>query len=230
MKFKTTFLTSWTLIHLSLGGKTPIRRNGWWVFPGRSCGVLNPIKYLDTMPEDTSQLSCTLVKADENHFFKGAEEICQGSGHGWKLVRWVPPGNTWHPATDQLSGTEEYGNPGDKTSPFSVSFNQMDFNQFLFATGDCEKWLIATKESVVGSDFQAFYSNANRDILKSSLSPEPHQAKWYRRQVQQIDPWISLTDHGPARSADDILYGGKSANTHSGNSYNGVGVYIRKGV
>ena len=43
-------------------GKKPIIRNGWKVFTGRGCGTITPIRYLETMPEDTSNLSCTLVR------------------------------------------------------------------------------------------------------------------------------------------------------------------------
>ena len=56
---------------------------------------------------------------------------------GWTLVRRVKKGTTWHPATDSLAGTDEYGTPGHETTDdsFSVLFNDTLFNQFLFATG-----------------------------------------------------------------------------------------------
>ena len=37
-------------------------RNGWKIFTGRGCGNLVPIKFLDSMPQDTSSLTCTLVR------------------------------------------------------------------------------------------------------------------------------------------------------------------------
>ena len=37
-------------------------KNGWKIFPGRGCGNLVPIKILDYMPQDTSSLTCTLVR------------------------------------------------------------------------------------------------------------------------------------------------------------------------
>ena len=153
--------------------------------------------------------------------------------HGWRLVRWVPPGNQWHPSTDKLSGTDEYGSPEDKTSAFSVLFHQTDFDQFLFAEDDCEKWLIATKESVVGSNFDAWYANQKRDILISSAIGEPYQALWYRRNNHVSDPWISLRDHADSLNsagAADVLYGAnkKSRVSHPGNPEKGFGVYIRK--
>ena len=65
---------------------------------------------------------------------------------GWRLVRRVRAGYTWHPATDLLVGTDVYGIPSSPTADetFSVEFG--DFDQFLFATGDGTKWLIADKE------------------------------------------------------------------------------------
>ena len=58
-------------------------------------------------------------------------------GGGWKLVRRVKKGNTWHPASEQLTGLAEYGTPGTETSDetFSIRFDTTTFNQFLFATG-----------------------------------------------------------------------------------------------
>ena len=32
-------------------------------------------------------------------------------GGGWKLVRRVKKGSTWHPASEQLTGVAEYGTP-----------------------------------------------------------------------------------------------------------------------
>ena len=56
---------------------------------------------------------------------------------GWTLVRRVKKGTTWHPATDSLAGTDEYGTLGHETSDesFSIRFDKTRFNQFLFATG-----------------------------------------------------------------------------------------------
>ena len=59
------------------------------------------------------------------------------NGGGWTLVRRVKKGTAWHPATDHLAGTDEYGTLGHETSgeSFSIRFNDTLFNQFLFATG-----------------------------------------------------------------------------------------------
>ena len=58
-------------------------------------------------------------------------------GGGWTLVRHVPPGNKWYTAADHLTGSAVYGTPAGETSEkeFSVRFDNITFNQFLFATG-----------------------------------------------------------------------------------------------
>ena len=121
---------------------------------------------------------------------------------GWILVRHLPPGNTWHPATDRLQGTETYGTPGG-ASAWSVPFG--DFNEFLFASGDKSMWLITTRTAAIGE----YYENAPRDVLKSSISATPYQARWYHR-TRSEDPWISLTDHSASVTNGQLLYGGNS--------------------
>ena len=41
------------------------KENGIW-FPGKGCGIVNEIKYLQKMPEDISNLDCTFIFADMN--------------------------------------------------------------------------------------------------------------------------------------------------------------------
>ena len=75
---------------------------------------------------------------------------------GWTLVRHAPGGvNTWHPATDNLVGTEVYG---DYTTgpmsrrPWSIDFELAVpvFDEYLFSSGDCTIWLVAKKQDVIG--------------------------------------------------------------------------------
>jgi hypothetical protein len=68
----------------------------------------------------------------------GRQEVSCAPDTDWKLVRHVPAGNTWHPATDQLRGTDQYGDPNTDQA-FSIRFDDDTFTNFLFATGDCEK-------------------------------------------------------------------------------------------
>jgi len=150
------------------------------------------------------------------------------STEGWTPVRHTPKGNNWHKATDQLRGTEVYGSSGNNTVQWSIEFETAvpGYNEFLFATGDKELWLMATKAQVIG-----YYSNAPRIIMKSSEGGVK-QARWYRRQNVREDPWISLTDHHDAIGQGYILYGG---NNYGGSQaskilpiHDGADVYIRK--
>lgn len=125
----------------------------------------------------------------------------------WKLVRRVQPGNTWHPADDNLTGTAIFGNYNTSLvhdSTFSIKFDNIPCSQFLFITGDNEKWLIAEADQVYGD---GNYSNANRTILRSSISNTTYNAKWYNRNSDSRDPWISLEDLDVSVTNGGILYG-----------------------
>ena len=150
-------------------------------------------------------------------------------GGYWTLVRHVPAGHVWHKATDQLRGTDVYGKPcgGSCNEEWSIKFDKTEFNQFLFATGDERKWLIASRNDVT----DGFYANELRLIYKSSTNPNSYEAKWYLREGNKLDPIISLTDHFPAIIEGNILY----AEDHYGGVYasnilplyRGANVFIR---
>ena len=55
---------------------------------------------------------------------------------GWQAVRHVVPGTTWFEANDRLAGTSVYGTPNDNSNNWSIKFDHITFNQFLFVTGD----------------------------------------------------------------------------------------------
>ena len=144
-------------------------------------------------------------------------------------MRHVPPGTRWHKSTDHLAGTAVYGdaNGGPTSSEeWSIRFDSIPFDQFLFSTGNCQKWLVTTKEAAIGER----YWNEQRTILKSSKSETPYQARWYNRGALE-DPWLSLSDHGDAFGSGEILYG----ENHFGGAHaqnvlpagNGANVYIR---
>ena len=147
---------------------------------------------------------------------------------GWTHVRHLPPGNVWFQATDKLLGTAKYGTPCGVKCPqeWSIRFDNQDFNQFLFATGDGTKWLIAEKDEVIGG----YYTNGLRTIEKSSSNNNSYQARWYRRSSHKEDPWISLTDHNTAISQGDILYAGQSTHYHTQfiETQGGANVFIRR--
>ena len=68
--------------------------------------------------------------------------------------------------------------------------------------------------------------NQPRQILGSSETSEPTQAKWYRRNGVLEDPWISIRNHGEADH--DILYGAANHSLYTELlSHGGADVYIR---
>jgi hypothetical protein len=114
-------------------------------------------------------------------------------GGGWALVRRVKQGSAWHPATDNLAGTEPaYGTYGGPT--FDATFGRpysswiTGSTEFLFTTGlialqvishgmlrlkflvgDLNKWLITTWDQI-NNNGAAYGDNSPRKILKSSDS------------------------------------------------------------
>ena len=141
------------------------------------------------------------------------------------MVRHLPPSDCWHSPSDHLAGKESFGNSSLDGVPWSVPFGE--FDEFLFASGNFEKWLVTTKEAVLGS----FYANEEREILKSSKSPTPYKARWYNRDGVDEDPWISLTDHHDAISSNDLIYGGNSfdwaSHTNHIRLFGGMNVFVR---
>ena len=41
------------------------RDDGWTYFTGRGCGTLTPLKHLTEIPQDTSELTCAMIKPKE---------------------------------------------------------------------------------------------------------------------------------------------------------------------
>ena len=117
-------------------------------------------------------------------------------------VRHVPAGKAWHPAKDQLKGTEVYGDPSNDGVAWSIKFDHIKNFKFKFATGDKQLWLIADSSQVFG-----YYADAKKTILSSSTSAEPYEARWYRRKNNIEDPWISLQDHEYCIINNCFLYG-----------------------
>jgi hypothetical protein len=151
---------------------------------------------------------------------------CAGlAGAGWTRVRHTATGGNWGPWTDQLSGGVVTGDPDNDGASWTVNFDNAvpGWNRFLFATGDCTKWLEATKDSVIGG----YYSAAQRPILRSSLNDYAYSAEWYRREGTPEDPWISVIDHGPAIAQSLMLYG---ENNHGDGSSHASAVLNNEGA
>ncbi len=83
------------------------------------------------------------MTADGIQTFTFTPYTCESSfqGGGWVLVRRVKPGSaTWHPATDDLAGTQAaYGTYGSDTSDatFGIPYSSWvsSSTEFLFTTG-----------------------------------------------------------------------------------------------
>ena len=154
---------------------------------------------------------------------KAAEDV---SGvKGWRLVRFLP-GNatTWHPINDSLVGTTTDGTAYDYSNAFSVEFG--DFDEFMFSNANMRNWLHATREQVIGGT----YDNAQRTIIKSSISNISYEARWYNRSTGH-DPLITVEDWSVS-STDDrhgLLYmedSYNSLNEYFSNS-GGMCVFVR---
>jgi len=151
----------------------------------------------------------TIVDSVSSHGLENCPEIV---GDYWTLVRHAPPGIRWHQATDNLMGTDEYGTWGGNQSFWSIKFASMAFDKFLFTRDNCEKWLITSKEAVIGLYGNAWYTNELRTIIASSINSTSYKARWYRRSsTYSEDPWISVTDHHTAMGTGEIVYGESSA-------------------
>jgi len=157
------------------------------------------------------------------------------SGGGWQLVRHVPKGWNWHPSSDQLAGVNVYGQDKRKAynskDAWSDEFALMDFNEFLFATGDCRKWLVMDRDQLATTNT----GQKERNVIASSVNAEPHTTiSWLRGRAPQ-DPWIALSDMaGNPLPYADIVYGANKFGApladdwaKNVNNHNGANVYIR---
>ena len=133
---------------------------------------------------------------------------------GWTLVRHTY--NKWFQSTDGLRGTAVYGTDCGPVcdDEFSIAFDAVNETEFLFSSGDCDRWMITTYDQFV---FQ-WGSNYEATILKSHISDVPYTALWYNRGNSE-DPWISYQDHWDENRMTNMYgensYGGNAAYTDS---------------
>jgi hypothetical protein len=176
------------------------------------CGSISRWKMMSTTMTTTQTVShATTCQMDD-------------VGGGWELVRRTD--NNLFPQTDKLVGTDMRGlshtNPLGES--FSVRFDEADFDEFLFATGDCQRWMIMKRTEVLG-----WYDNQNRLVIKSHTSPTPYNATMYRREYNREDPWLTFGDHDHckalyvANNLDPACDSGDLGTVHKG-----LNVFIRK--
>ena len=64
----------------------------------------------------------------------------------WTRVKHVPTGsNTMYQGGDQLAGTNEYGSSTDDTANWSIPFENLTFDKFMFADGNHNTWMMMEK-------------------------------------------------------------------------------------
>jgi hypothetical protein len=51
-----------------------------------------------------------------------------------------------------LAGTAVYGTPYDNKNPWSIKFDHIPFNQYMFVTGDKQHWVVMNVDQFVESD------------------------------------------------------------------------------
>ena len=158
----------------------------------------------------------------------------------WELVRYVPQGSTWHPATDQLNGTQVYGTFGDFSQAFSMDWSSTNFNEvrlmfcilvfkdifmfkFLFISGDKKYWTVIKKVDLVGEDDSKWYANEEITIQSSQIRCTQYEAKMYRRSNFYDDPFVSFTNHG---AGENVLCKGSSSEDYNGILEVSSGMYV----
>ena len=144
-------------------------------------------------------------------------DVVQGYAHmryldqDWYLVRRAAGSSDtdgeacWHPANDQLAGTERYGtndaNPlGDQT--FSVPFQNFAYDKLMMASGDMSMYVVLDKDVMDECTSGAVDGQWHPVISQSSASDSQTTVLQYCRSGATEDPWISVGEH-----PDRIVYG-----------------------
>ena len=92
---------------------------------------------------------------------------------------------------DDVRGTAEYGDPQDDTQPWSLPWSLLEVEEFLFATGDKEKWIIVNKVQLIGADGTKEYNKGNITVRASSGNCDPYQGN----PIHNIVPLIRVTSN-----------------------------------
>ena len=180
-------------------------------------------------------------KGDEDKYTEAKGPGYDIDGGGWTLVRRVPASyDLWHPAKDNLYGSDMYGfhhydansECEDCGGPWSIHFENAvpGYDEILFANGDASQWMIMSRAQVEPRSL-----GYNRIATKSSLNPEMHLTGniWQRPKEDPghggnygDDPWIEDT----MQNHRCILYHGGESKVHSDciKKHKGANVFIRR--
>lgn len=114
-----------------------------------------------------------------------------------------------------------------------------DESQYLLASGDLADWLIARPSTLrldARGDALALpaYSNAPQRVELDSSEPaqlDPIEYRWFFRDENGEDPWVSLGDHPIEEASTSVmLYGenGAALHTERGKERSGMNVFVRR--
>ena len=73
------------------------------------------------------------------------------------------------------------------TVPWSVQFDDVDFAEFLFASGDCENWLITHRDQVPGASAGAEKDSAKKEDKGKKNKAEVEQSNKAETSAFSID-------------------------------------------
>ena len=89
-----------------------------------------------------------------------------------------------YPFNDDLQGTDagpRYNN--GQYLGWSLKYDELEFDEFLFSTGDCTHWMVMKKSEVLP------YGDTFRVIERSRISDTPYRGN------RPADPWMTFTGH-----------------------------------
>eukprot|EP01083_Nonionella_stella_P019335 53776_1 len=129
-------------------------------------------------------------------------------GGDWTLVRHAY--NAWHPATDNLAGTDVYGtydNDPQSTSNWSIAYSEAleddGSTVFMFSNGDCSEFLITSNDQFITSQNGTYLAR----IIASHYDTNVYNVTWNYTSI----PWLSWQN---ASHASTLLYGEASNTNH----------------
>ena len=156
-------------------------------------GCLNSYTSGKVSVQQTSASTWTLQNEDANSDSQWTETICLKCTHatsgvevtvdsikiiklaklggqcGWRLVRFWPGGSTsWFQSTDQLAGTDVFGDNTDNSAAWSIPFSQLTFDQFLFTTNNHQHFVILSKSTFTPGVWIPGLMTTN---IRSSVTP-----------------------------------------------------------
>ena len=73
--------------------------------------------------------------------------------------------HAWHPAVDNLLGTEAYGDNTDDSKPWSIKYDRMIFNEIRFATVNLKHYVDYDKSNIIGKIYEF---ETMKPVLRSS--------------------------------------------------------------